>query len=119
MCHPPPKHTHNIPYSGPPCRLFFVNPRLKVGRLWTSLADYFIRRGLFEKARDVYEEGLCSVITVHDFSLIYDAYTQARPTWRFLVLGSSWCRGAGGMPCIARMWPDQTVRHRTPSSWYG
>ncbi|GLC45042.1 hypothetical protein PLESTB_001462400 [Pleodorina starrii] len=48
----------------------------EVGRLWTSLADYYIRRSMFEKARDVYEEGLCSVLTVHDFSLIYDAYTQ-------------------------------------------
>jgi len=48
----------------------------EVGRLWTSLADYFIRRGLFEKARDVYEEGLTTVITVHDFSLIFDACTQ-------------------------------------------
>ncbi|GAX78150.1 hypothetical protein CEUSTIGMA_g5592.t1 [Chlamydomonas eustigma] len=48
----------------------------EVGRLWTSLADYYIRRGMFEKARDVYEEGLTSVITVHDFSLIFDAYTQ-------------------------------------------
>lgn len=28
----------------------------EVGRLWVSLADFFIRRGLFEKARDVYEE---------------------------------------------------------------
>lgn len=33
---------------------------VQVGRLWTSLADYFIRRGMFEKARDVYEEGLTS-----------------------------------------------------------
>lgn len=33
----------------------------QVGRLWTSLADYFIRQGLFEKARDVYEEGLTTV----------------------------------------------------------
>jgi pentatricopeptide repeat protein len=32
----------------------------EVGRLWTSLADYYIRRGMFEKARDVYEEGLTS-----------------------------------------------------------
>ncbi|KAG2493464.1 hypothetical protein HYH03_008281 [Edaphochlamys debaryana] len=48
----------------------------EVGRLWTSLADYYIRRSMFEKARDVYEEGLCSVVTVHDFSIIYDAYTQ-------------------------------------------
>eukprot|EP00798_Chlamydomonas_sp_ICE-L_P015815 gene15815-21933_t len=33
----------------------------EVGRLWTSLADYYIRRGMFEKARDIYEEGLGSV----------------------------------------------------------
>ena len=34
---------------------------LQVGRLWTSLADFFIRQALFEKARDVYEEGLTTV----------------------------------------------------------
>ena len=49
-----------------------------MGRLWTSLADYFIRRGMFERARDVYEEGLTSVMTVRDFSLVYDALTQVR-----------------------------------------
>ena len=48
----------------------------EVGRLWTALADYYIRRGLFEKARDVYEEGLEATNTVRDFSLIFDAYTQ-------------------------------------------
>ncbi|KAG1676470.1 hypothetical protein FOA52_002290 [Chlamydomonas sp. UWO 241] len=48
----------------------------EVGRLWTSLADYYIRRSMFEKARDIYEEGITSVLTVHDFSLIFDAYTQ-------------------------------------------
>lgn len=49
---------------------------LQVGRLWTSLADFFIRQGLFEKARDVYEEGLSTVVTVRDFSLIFDALAQ-------------------------------------------
>lgn len=48
----------------------------EVGRLWTSLADYYIRRGLIEKARDVYEEGLTTVKTVRDFSLIFDTLTQ-------------------------------------------
>ena len=48
----------------------------EVGRLWTSLADFYIRRGLFEKARDVYEEGLATVMTVRDFSVVFDAYTQ-------------------------------------------
>lgn len=48
----------------------------EVGRLWTTLADFYIRRGLFEKARDIYVEGLNSILTVRDFSLIYDALTQ-------------------------------------------
>lgn len=48
----------------------------EVGRLWTSLADYYIRRGLLEKARDVFEEGMTTVITVRDFSVIFDAYSQ-------------------------------------------
>ncbi|XP_043699418.1 pre-mRNA-splicing factor SYF1 [Telopea speciosissima] len=48
----------------------------EVGRLWTSLADYYIRRGLPEKARDIYEEGMMTVVTVRDFSVIFDTYSQ-------------------------------------------
>ncbi|CAI0418388.1 unnamed protein product [Linum tenue] len=48
----------------------------EVGRLWTSLACYYIRKGLFDKARDVFEEGMCTVITVRDFSVIFDAYVE-------------------------------------------
>ncbi|KAL9392578.1 hypothetical protein Peur_016498 [Populus x canadensis] len=48
----------------------------EVGRLWTSLADYYIRRELFEKARDIFEEGMTTVVTVRDFSVIFDAYSQ-------------------------------------------
>ncbi|XXG46700.1 hypothetical protein AAC387_Pa02g1477 [Persea americana] len=48
----------------------------EVGRLWTSLADYYLRRGLYEKARDVFEEGLTTVVTVRDFSVIFDCYAQ-------------------------------------------
>lgn len=47
-----------------------------IGKLWTSLADFYIRKGFFEKARDIYIEGLHSVLTVRDFCLIYDALTQ-------------------------------------------
>jgi pre-mRNA-splicing factor SYF1 len=46
---------------------------LQVGRLWTALADFHIRRAAFEVARDVYEEGLAAVATVRDFGLIFDA----------------------------------------------
>lgn len=48
----------------------------EVGRLWISLGDHFIRLGQFEKARDVYEEAMATVSTVHDFSLVFDAYSK-------------------------------------------
>jgi len=54
--------------------------RAQVGRLWTSLADFYIRQGLYEHARDVYEEGLGTVTTVRDFSLIFDTLTQFEET---------------------------------------
>lgn len=48
----------------------------EAGHLWCALADFFIRQALFEQARDVYEEGISSVLTVRDFSMIFDAYSQ-------------------------------------------
>lgn len=48
----------------------------EVGRLWVALAEYYTRKGMFERARDVYEEGITSVMTVRDFSLVFDALTQ-------------------------------------------
>ncbi|KAJ1450859.1 hypothetical protein M885DRAFT_621310 [Pelagophyceae sp. CCMP2097] len=46
----------------------------EVGRLWCKLADYYIRLGSFERARDVYEEACTTVVTVRDFSMAFDAY---------------------------------------------
>lgn len=46
------------------------------GKLWCGLATYWIRRGSFERARDVFEEGITTVMTVRDFTLIFDAYTE-------------------------------------------
>ncbi|ETV71297.1 hypothetical protein H257_13429 [Aphanomyces astaci] len=48
----------------------------EVGRFWCALATYYMRLGMFESARDVYEEGLAAVLTVRDFSLIFDAYVK-------------------------------------------
>jgi len=48
----------------------------QVGHLWNSLADYYIRSGLFERARDVYEEAIQTVTTVRDFTQVFDAYAQ-------------------------------------------
>lgn len=47
------------------------------GRLWNALAEYFTRSCLFEKARDVYEEAIASVLTIRDFSQVFDAYAQS------------------------------------------
>ena len=46
-----------------------------VGRMWTALAEYYIRLKQFEKARDVFEEAMNTVKTVQDFSLIWEVYT--------------------------------------------
>ncbi|KAJ0411750.1 hypothetical protein ATCC90586_006709 [Pythium insidiosum] len=48
----------------------------EVGRLWCALATYYVRLGLFDAARDVYEEAITAVLTVRDFSMIFDAYVQ-------------------------------------------
>merc|ERR1719232_1881422 len=48
----------------------------QVGHLWNSLADYYIRSGLFERARDIYEEAIQTVTTVRDFTQVFDAYAQ-------------------------------------------
>lgn len=46
------------------------------GKLWCSLADFYIRSGHFEKARDIYEESIQTVTTVRDFTQVFDAYAQ-------------------------------------------
>jgi pre-mRNA-splicing factor SYF1 len=48
----------------------------EVGRLWCRLADYYVRLGQFERARDIYEEAINTVTTVKDFTIIFDAYTK-------------------------------------------
>eukprot|EP01132_Coremiostelium_polycephalum_P005082 gene5082-6326_t len=48
----------------------------QVGKLWSSLADYYIQLAQFDKARDIYEEALNTVSTARDFSHIWESYTQ-------------------------------------------
>jgi len=48
----------------------------EVGRLWTALAEYYIRIGNFDKARDVYEEGVTTVVTIRDFNQIWEPYVE-------------------------------------------
>ncbi|RFU30167.1 hypothetical protein B7463_g6153, partial [Scytalidium lignicola] len=46
------------------------------GKLWAGLATYWITRGSFERARDVFEEAITTVMTVRDFTLVFDAYAE-------------------------------------------
>ena len=51
--------------------------RDQAGILWVGLARYWINSGYYEKARDVFEEGIKTVMTVRDFSIVFDAYADA------------------------------------------
>ncbi|KAL8719312.1 MAG: hypothetical protein Q9225_003676 [Loekoesia sp. 1 TL-2023] len=46
------------------------------GKLWAGLATYWITKGNFERARDIFEEGITTVMTVRDFTLIFDSYAE-------------------------------------------
>ncbi|EPE10771.1 pre-mrna-splicing factor syf1 [Ophiostoma piceae UAMH 11346] len=46
------------------------------GKLWSGLAAYWTRRGSFERARDVFEEAITTVMTVRDFTLVFDSYVE-------------------------------------------
>jgi pre-mRNA-splicing factor SYF1 len=46
------------------------------GALWNALAEYFTRLGLFEKARDIYEEAIRKIMTARDFNIVFTAYSQ-------------------------------------------
>ena len=46
------------------------------GKLWAGLATYWITRGNFERARDIFEEGITTVMTIRDFTIIFDSYAE-------------------------------------------
>ncbi|WFD23321.1 pre-mRNA-splicing factor syf1 [Malassezia equina] len=46
----------------------------QAGRLWSGLATYYIKRGDFQTAQDTFEKGMETVLTVRDFTQIFDAY---------------------------------------------
>jgi pre-mRNA-splicing factor SYF1 len=52
----------------------------QAGRLWTGLATYWIKRGDFEKAGEIFEQGMTHVVTIRDFTQIFDAYAEFSET---------------------------------------
>ncbi|EPQ58752.1 hypothetical protein GLOTRDRAFT_104017 [Gloeophyllum trabeum ATCC 11539] len=50
--------------------------RDQAGRLWSGLATYWIKRGEFERAKATFEAGMAEVVTIRDFTQIFDAYAE-------------------------------------------
>ena len=48
----------------------------RAGRLWCGLATYWIRKGCFQRARDIFEESITLAMTVRDFTHVFDAYVE-------------------------------------------
>ncbi|TFY68245.1 hypothetical protein EVG20_g3632 [Dentipellis fragilis] len=48
----------------------------QAGRLWAGLATYWIKRGEFDRAKHTFEAGISSVLTIRDFTQIFDAYAE-------------------------------------------
>lgn len=48
----------------------------QAGRLWTGLATYWTKRGEFARAQRTFEAGLAAVLTIRDFTQIFDAYAE-------------------------------------------
>lgn len=48
----------------------------QVGRLWTGLATYWIKKGEFEHAKATFEAGIADALTIRDFTQIFDAYAE-------------------------------------------
>ena len=47
------------------------------GILWVGLARYYINLGAYERARDIFEEGITTEMTVRDFTVVFDTYAEA------------------------------------------
>ncbi|KAG8969000.1 pre-mRNA-splicing factor syf1 [Tulasnella sp. 419] len=48
----------------------------QAGRLWAGLATYWIKCSEFDKAKETFEKGMALVVTVRDFTQIFDAYAE-------------------------------------------
>lgn len=67
------------------------------GKLWAGLATYWITVGDFDMARDVFEEGITTVMTVRDFTMIFDAYVEFEESLISTLMDAVQDRSAKGM----------------------
>lgn len=67
------------------------------GKLWAGLATYWITRGDFERARDVFEEGITTVMTVRDFTMVFDAYVEFEESILSTLMDAASARASKGL----------------------
>jgi len=48
----------------------------QAGQLWIGLATYWIKQGEFDHAKETFETGIATVLTICDFTQIFDAYAE-------------------------------------------
>lgn len=48
----------------------------QLGLIYSNLATYWIKKTEFEKAKEVFETGIGKVLTIRDFTTIFDAYAE-------------------------------------------
>ncbi|KAI7683059.1 Pre-mRNA-splicing factor, partial [Hortaea werneckii] len=67
------------------------------GILWVGLARYYINLGAYERARDIFEEGITTVMTIRDFSIVFDTYAEAEEALISIKLEESATRQQKGV----------------------
>ncbi|KAF2199547.1 TPR-like protein [Delitschia confertaspora ATCC 74209] len=67
------------------------------GILWVGLARYWIHKGDYEKARDVFEEGVTTVMTQRDFTIVFDTYAEAEEALIGIKLEEAATRSSKGV----------------------
>ncbi|WPH04565.1 Hypothetical protein R9X50_00745700 [Acrodontium crateriforme] len=67
------------------------------GILWVGLARYYINLGSYERARDIFEEGVTTVMTVRDFSVVFDTYAEAEEALLGIKMDESAAREEKGI----------------------
>ncbi|KAL2315466.1 Pre-mRNA-splicing factor cwf3 [Schizosaccharomyces pombe] len=75
-----PDHTQNIDVE----KVFRAGIKRfsdQAGKLWTYLAQYYIRIGDYEKARSTFYEGMTNIMTVRNFTIIFDAFVEFEEQW--------------------------------------
>lgn len=66
------------------------------GILWVGLARYWTNMGDSERARDIFEEGITSVMTVRDFTIIFDVYADAEEAVMSILMDEATVRQQKG-----------------------